>query len=66
MASKVQRYVCVGSPESTVVHRLFSKLMVEGEKTACGIHVQRGWPYGQKKDFASRAVCQRCENAHVA
>lgn len=57
------RYVYVGTPHGSVVHRLYSKLMVESERTACGITVQRGWPYGPKKEFVDRTVCERCEKA---
>ena len=68
--SKVKRFACVSSPTGRTVHRFYAKRFVEGEKTACGILVQKGWPFwyrGRHPTYGDvfGTKCKRCERASV-
>lgn len=41
----VKRFAYVSLPSRSVLHRFYGHKFVEGEKTACGISMQAGWPF---------------------
>jgi hypothetical protein len=64
----VKRFWNVRRPGG-VVHRMFSKTLVEGNLTQCGIRVQKGWMYWTGGMFPGHQDsphvfdrCKRCGN----
>ena len=61
---KVLRFYSIKSPNSPVVHRFYGKRFTEGEPTACGIRVQKGWKYWlggrTPKSLDISVDCKRC------
>lgn len=61
---KLRRYYKVSRPNGPVVHIFEGKKFLEGERTRCGIAMQKGWvfwPSGSQRmgDVIGRQ-CKRC------
>lgn len=62
--AKVHRFYSIKSLNSPVVHRFYGRRFTEGEPTACGVRVQKGWKFwpGQRtpKWLDISRDCKRC------